>query len=163
MPAAILATTVGLVFIFIWCDTLFQIPYHIMEPESVLEEGWQWGAALRSRGRYDCHHKFRTIKCLWKVSRLRDCDLCYSCTMVARGLRGVRKWRRYIDHEGGARVGLCTRSHESRHVKHKQNAIVQVSCMIRSHATSRETCSTPESEAKFTPIFYLPCSIRHRP
>ena len=32
--------------------------------------------------------------------------LCYSCTMAARGLRGVREWRRYIDHEGGARVGL---------------------------------------------------------
>ena len=33
-------------------------------------------------------------------------ELCYSCTMAARGLRGVREWRRYIDHEGGARVGL---------------------------------------------------------
>ena len=33
-------------------------------------------------------------------------DLCYSCTMAARGLRGMREWRRYIDHEGGARVGL---------------------------------------------------------
>ena len=32
--------------------------------------------------------------------------LCYSCTMAARGLRGMREWRRYIDHEGGARVGL---------------------------------------------------------
>ena len=28
-----------------------------------------------SRGRYDCHHRFRTVKCLCKVSRLRDCDL----------------------------------------------------------------------------------------
>ena len=42
------------------------------------------------------------------------------CTMAARGLRGMREWRRYIDHVGGARVGL--------------NAIVQVSCTIRSHA-----------------------------
>ena len=32
--------------------------------------------------------------------------ICYSRTMAARGLRGVREWRRYIDHEGGARVGL---------------------------------------------------------
>ena len=32
-------------------------------------------AALRSRGRYDCHHKFRTVKCLCRVSRLGDCDL----------------------------------------------------------------------------------------
>ena len=32
--------------------------------------------------------------------------LCYSCTMAAHGLRGVREWRRYIDREGGARVGL---------------------------------------------------------
>ena len=32
--------------------------------------------------------------------------LCYSCTMAAHGLRGMREWRRYIDHEGGARVGL---------------------------------------------------------
>ena len=32
-------------------------------------------AALRSRGRYDCHHKFRIVERLWKVSRLRDCDL----------------------------------------------------------------------------------------
>ena len=31
---------------------------------------------------------------------------CYSCTMAARGLRGMREWRRYIDHEGGARVDL---------------------------------------------------------
>ena len=31
---------------------------------------------------------------------------CYSCTMAARGLRGMREWQRYIDHEGGARVGL---------------------------------------------------------
>ena len=26
-------------------------------------------------------------------------DLCYSCTMAARGLRGVREWRRYIELE----------------------------------------------------------------
>ena len=32
--------------------------------------------------------------------------LRYSCTMAARGLRGMREWRRYIDHEGRARVGL---------------------------------------------------------
>ena len=32
--------------------------------------------------------------------------LCYSCTMAAHGLRGMREWRRYIDHEGGARVDL---------------------------------------------------------
>ena len=30
----------------------------------------------------------------------------YSCRMAARGLRGMHEWRRYIDHEGGARVGL---------------------------------------------------------
>ena len=29
-----------------------------------------------------------------------------SCTMAARGLRGMREWRRYIDHEGGAQVDL---------------------------------------------------------
>ena len=39
--------------------------------------------------------------------RLRTTAYTYvSCTTAARGLRGMREWRRYIDHEGGARVGL---------------------------------------------------------
>ena len=42
------------------------------------------------------------------ISFLNELELviCYSCTMAARGLRGMCEWRRYIDHEGGARVGL---------------------------------------------------------
>ena len=39
--------------------------------ESILEEDWN----CSSSEVYDCRHKFRTVKCLWKVSRLRDCDL----------------------------------------------------------------------------------------
>ena len=38
--------------------------------ESILEEDWH---CSRSEV-YDCRHKFRTVKCLWKVSRLGDCD-----------------------------------------------------------------------------------------
>ena len=37
----------------------------------------------------------------WQVT-FEVYDLCYSCTMATRGLRGMREWRRYIDHEGGA-------------------------------------------------------------
>ena len=42
-------------------------------------------AVLRSRGRYDCHHKFRTVKCLCKVSSLRDCDLCTFVSLCVGG------------------------------------------------------------------------------
>ena len=56
----ILAIT-GLVLIFIWCVTLFHIPYHIWSThsapggliESILEEDWH---CSRSRGRYTMIH-----------------------------------------------------------------------------------------------------------
>ena len=85
--ATTLAIT-GLVFIFKSCVTLgnlFQVPYHYgghtrprVHLVGSLNPSWRKtgnGAVLKSRGRYDCHHKFRTVKCLCKVSRLRDCDL----------------------------------------------------------------------------------------
>ena len=50
---------------------------------------------------------YECIRCLNSSSdHSVNSSVCYSCTMAARGLRGMREWRRYIDHEGGARVGL---------------------------------------------------------
>ena len=39
--------------------------------ESILEENRHCSSSVV----YDCRHKLRTVKCLWKVSRLGDCDL----------------------------------------------------------------------------------------
>ena len=33
--------------------------------ESILEEDWQWSSSEVQRTIYDCHHKFRTVKCLF--------------------------------------------------------------------------------------------------
>ena len=46
---------------------------------------------------------FHNLPSLYPPSFRRNDFLCYSGTMAARGLRGMREWRRYI---GGARVGL---------------------------------------------------------
>ena len=46
--------------------------------------------------------------------------LRYSCTMAARGLRGMREWRRYIDHEPSGSMNqkpraLPRKAQEKRH------------------------------------------------
>ena len=97
--------------------------------------GELWGGPERGHSRLLCYWCLHIWHWAWQTAvggpQEESHRTCESSDVIV-----VRWWRVvYVACASGMGSidGVWTWSHECRHVKHKQNAIVQVACMIRSH------------------------------